>query len=150
MDSDKYCLRWNDFETNISTAFRELRNDQDFFDVTLACDDDQIQAHKIILSACSPFFKSILKRNHHEHPLLYLKGVKYADLVAVLDFMYHGEVHVAQDELNTFLGIAEELKIKGLTQNTPIPNSNLNQKLPKSPKALKVFQLRRRVNLLQQ
>ena len=57
MDSDKFCLRWNDFETNISTAFRELRNDQDFFDVTLACDDDQIQAHKIILSACQYFEK---------------------------------------------------------------------------------------------
>jgi len=118
MESDKFCLRWNDFETNISTAFRELREDKDFFDVTLACDEDQIQAHKVILSACSPFFKTILKRNRHEHPLLYLKGVKYTDLVAVLNFMYHGEVNVAQEELNTFLSIAEELKIKGLTQNS--------------------------------
>jgi len=122
MESDKFCLRWNDFETNISTAFRELREDKDFFDVTLACDEDQIQAHKVILSACSPFFKTILKRNRHEHPLLYLKGVKYTDLVAVLNFMYHGEVNVAQEELNTFLSIAEELKIKGLTQNSTTEN----------------------------
>merc|ERR1712242_616053 len=94
--TEKFCLRWNDFENNISGAFRELREDKDFFDVTLACDDDQMQAHKGILSACSPFFRGILRRNKHEHPLLYLKGVKYADLVSVLNFMYHGEVNVAQ------------------------------------------------------
>jgi len=115
--AEKFCLRWNDFESNISEAFRELREDKDFFDVTLACDDEQIQAHKVILSACSPFFRAILKRNRHEHPLLYLKGVKYIDLMAVLNFMYHGEVNVAQEELNSFLAIAEDLKVKGLTQN---------------------------------
>jgi len=119
MESDKFCLKWNDFESNISTAFRDLREDKDFFDVTLACDDDQIEAHKVILSACSPFFKTILKRNRHQHPLLYLKGVKFPDLVAVLNFMYHGEVNVAQEELNTFLRIAEDLKVKGLTATNP-------------------------------
>jgi len=115
--AEKFCLRWNDFESNISVAFRELREDKDFFDVTLACDDDQIQGHKVILSACSPFFRSVLRKNPHQHPLLYLKGVKYADLVAVLNFMYHGEVNVAQEELNSFLAVAEDLRVKGLTQN---------------------------------
>ena len=132
--TEKFCLCWNDFESNISTAFQELREDKDFFDVTLACDDDQIQGHKVILSACSPFFRSILRRNRHEHPLLYLKGVKYADLVSVLNFMYNGEVNVAQEELNSFLAVAEDLKIKGLTQNdseskkTKIPQDILKQR----------------------
>ena len=117
MASEKFCLRWNDFETNISGAFRELRDDKDFFDVTIACDDDQLQAHKMILSACSPFFRSILRRNPHQHPLLYLKGVKYSDLQSILNFMYMGEVNVAQEELNSFLSVAEDLKVKGLTQN---------------------------------
>jgi len=117
MSSDKFCLKWNDFEANISGAFRELREDKDFFDVTLACDDEQINAHKVILSACSPFFKNILRRNPHQHPLLYMKGVSYSNLQAVLNFMYHGEVNVAQDELNTFLAVAEDLRVKGLTQN---------------------------------
>jgi len=116
--SEKFCLRWNDFESNISSAFRELREDKDFFDVTLACDEDQIQAHKVILAACSPFFKTVLRRNRHEHPLLYLKGVKFTDLVSVLNFIYHGEVNVAQEELNSFLAVAEDLKVKGLTQNS--------------------------------
>ena len=132
MPAEKFCLRWNDFEANISTAFRELREDKDFFDVTLACDDDQLQAHKVILSACSPFFRTVLKRNKHEHPLLYLKGVKYIDLVAVLNFMYHGEVNVAQEELNSFLAVAEELKVKGLTQNGSEKASGRTDTMPSS------------------
>ena len=76
--SEKFCLRWNDFESNVSTAFRDLREEKDFFDVTLACDDSsQVAAHKVILAACSPFFREVLRRNPHQHPLLYLKGVKY-------------------------------------------------------------------------
>jgi len=116
MSDSKFCLRWNDFETNISVAFRELREDKDFFDVTLACDDQQVQAHKVILAACSPFFRGVLKKNQHAHPLLYMRNVKHTDLLAVLNFMYHGEVNVAQEDLNSFLAVAEDLKVKGLTQ----------------------------------
>jgi len=120
MGSEKFCLRWNDFESNISGAFRELRDDKDFFDVTLVCDNEQIQAHKVILSACSTFFRNVLRSNPHQHPLLYLKGVRFSDLQAVLNFMYHGEVNVAQEELNSFLAVAEDLKVKGLTQNQSV------------------------------
>lgn len=127
--SEKFCLRWNDFETNISAAFRELREEKDFFDVTLACDDSQIQAHKVILSACSPFFRQVLRKNPHQHPLLYLKGVKYKELLSVLNFMYMGEVNVAQEELNSFLAVAEDLRVKGLTQN----NSEAGDKTKSEP-----------------
>jgi len=122
--SEKFCLRWNDFETNISVAFRELREEKDFFDVTLACDDSQVQAHKVILSACSPFFRQVLRKNPHQHPLLYLKGVKYKELLSVLNFMYMGEVNVAQEELNSFLAVAEDLRVKGLTQNNSSDSSS--------------------------
>jgi len=95
--------------------------------VTLACDEDQLQAHKVILSACSPFFRTVLKRNRHEHPLLYMKGVRYTDLQSVLNFMYHGEVNIAQEHLNSFLTVAEELQVKGLTQkNKPESKSRGN------------------------
>merc|ERR1712142_285589 len=118
METEKFCLRWNDFESNISSAFRDLRDDKDFFDLTLACENDEkVQAHKVILAACSPFFHHVLRHNPHHHPLLYLKGIRHTDLMSVLSFMYHGEVNVAQEELNSFLAVAEELKIKGLTQS---------------------------------
>jgi len=134
--SEKFCLRWNDFETNISVAFRELREEKDFFDVTLACDDSQIQAHKVILSACSPFFRNVLRRNPHQHPLLYLKGVKYKELLSVLNFMYMGEVNVAQEELNSFLAVAEDLRVKGLTQNNSSSDSSASKPKPEQPKTI--------------
>jgi len=115
---EKFCLRWNDFETNISSSFKELKNDEDFFDITLACaGEKQVQAHKVILSACSPFFKSILKKNPHQHPLVYLKGVQYEEVLSVVNFMYHGEVNVAQEDLASFLAVASELQVKGLSQD---------------------------------
>ena len=115
--SEKFCLRWNDFERNISSAFKDIRDEKEFFDVTIACEDEQLQAHKVILSACSPFFRSVLRRNQPSSQqgslVLYLKGVTYRDMESVLNFMYHGEVNVAQDDLNSFLAVAEELRVKG-------------------------------------
>jgi len=88
--------------------------------VTLACEDDgQIEAHKVILSSCSTFFRNILKKNTHPHPLLYLKGVKFLHLKSVLDFMYQGRVNVEQEKLDSFLATAQELRVKGLTYNGP-------------------------------
>jgi len=121
MASEELCVRWNDFESNISVAFKELREAKELFNVTLACDEDQIQAHKVVLAACSPLFRSILQRNPHDHPLLYLKDVKLSNLRLVLDFMYNGEVKVAEEELISFLAVAGELKVKGLAENNSRP-----------------------------
>ena len=79
----------------------------------------------MILSASSVFFKNLFKRNrNHKHPFIYLKGVKLQELQSLLQFMYQGEVNVAQDDLQTFLAAAEELRIHGLTQD-------LNKETPK-------------------
>jgi len=142
--SENFCLRWNDFESNVSGAFRDLRQEADFFDVTLGCPDGKsLQAHKVILSACSSTFKTMLRDTQRtspssHHPYIFLRGVSFPDLSAVLDFMYHGEVNVAQEDLNSFLAVAEELQIKGLTQkegaepSKPKPN-NAAVKRPVQP-----------------
>jgi len=129
--TDNFCLRWNDFAENVSGAFKELRSESDFFDVTLACTDSgsrTLQAHKVILSACSNFFKSTFRQqtnaNKHPNPYIYLRGVTYNDLTSILDFIYNGEVNVAQEELNSFLAVAEELQIKGLTNRDTNSTSN--------------------------
>ena len=111
---EQFHLSWNDYETNISSAFRELRHNQELFDITLVCAKGQVLAHKVVLAACSPFFQTLLKKNPHSHPLVYLSGIKLSELVSVLDFMYHGQVEVSQDKLNSFLITAENLKVKGL------------------------------------
>ena len=101
---ERLCLQWNDFKDNVSSAFGDLREDKDFTDVTLACEDgQQVEAHKVVLIASSPFFLNILKRNKHPHPLIYMKGVKSENLVAMVDFFYHGEANVFQENLDSFL-----------------------------------------------
>ena len=114
--SEKLCLQWNDFKENITSSFGELRKDREFTDVTLACEDgQQIEAHKVVLASASPFFVEILKKMRHPHPLLYMRGLKSEDLVAIVDFLYHGEVNVFQENLDSFLALAEELRLKGLS-----------------------------------
>jgi len=116
--SEKLCLKWTDFQENTNTAFGNLRNDSDFIDVTLACKDgQQIEAHKVILAASSPFFQKLLRTNKHKHPLILMRGVNAEDLVAIVDFLYYGEVSVNQENLDAFLAIAEDLELKGLTRN---------------------------------
>ena len=117
--SEKLCLQWNDFKANTNSAFGRLRDDKEFTDVTLACEDgQQMEAHKVILAASSPFLDQILQRNKHPHPLIYLKGFQSQDLLAILDFLYFGEASVYQENLDSFLAIAEDLKLKGLTGQT--------------------------------
>ena len=124
--SEKFCLKWNDFNQNIQISYKDLRTNSDFFDVTLLCEEDQqIEAHKIILSACSPFFSSVLKRTNQSHPMIYMRGLKASDLVAIVDFIYYGEANIYQDDLDGFLALAEELQLKGLAgfQNDIIKKS---------------------------
>ena len=122
MADEKYCLKWNDFESNISRSFKELREEKDLFDVWLSCDNGQMElpAHKLILSACSSVLKHLLRRKSGSggcsSHVLYLRGVQSQDLEYILSFMYNGEVSLAQDQLNSFLAVAEDLQIKGLTQ----------------------------------
>ena len=113
--SEKFSLKWSDFQSVVSQSFSVLRQEADFYDVTLVSDDHtQISAHKLVLSASSDFFKSILRKNPHSHPLLYLSGVDSTSLGFVLDYIYQGEVQIYQNELDNFLEVAQKLKIEGL------------------------------------
>ena len=116
--SEKLCLQWdsiNHFKENVSSALARLRDDKDFTDVTLACEDgQQMEAHKVILAASSPFFEKIFMMNKHPHPLIFFRGFHSQDLMATLDFLYFGEANVFQENLDSFLSIAEELKLEGL------------------------------------
>ena len=113
--SEKLCLQWHGFNDNVICAFPSLREEKDFADVTLACEDGkQVEVHKVILSSSSPFFRNLLRQNKHPHPLIYMRGLKSDDLIAIIDFLYCGEANVCQENLDSFLAIAEELQLKGL------------------------------------
>ena len=145
--SEKLCLQWNDFRENVDAAFKSLRNDKKFTDVTLACEDgQQIEAHKIILAASSPFFEKILQKSKHPHPLIYLKGFQSKDFVSILDFLYSGEANFYQEDLDSFLAIAEEIQLKGLTGQTSNnligekEKSKLSESVPRSKDIFKAHQ----------
>ena len=116
-------LSWKDYEANLSKSLAGIRDQSQFFDCMLATDYDDgaslgyLRAHKVILAACSEFFRNILTEDLmavHPNPLIYIGGVSTKDMKSILDFMYHGEVNVAQDDLMRFLKVAESHKIKGL------------------------------------
>jgi len=114
---ENYNLMWGDFTSNLSLTVKDLRNDADFLDVSIACEDDTIEAHKVILSAASPFFRNILKKNKHPHPYIYLNGIKLKDMKNLIDFMYNGEATVSHEDLDKFMSVAHDLKVKGLTRS---------------------------------
>ena len=114
-DNTEISFNLKGFENNIKRCWQGLQIDLDFCDVTLVADDKQISAHKIIISSCSPVLGNILKLNPHPHPLIYLRNVKYKDLKNLLTFMYQGEVSIVEEDLHTFLEVAKDLKVRGLS-----------------------------------
>ena len=115
MSDAKLALHWGQHEHTRASSLKQLWEGQEFLDVTIACDDDQIDAHKVILSAASPFFRNILKRNPHSHPLLYLKGTNKKTVQSLLNFIYAGETEIIQEELEEFMALANSLEVMGLT-----------------------------------
>ena len=118
MKISNLCLKWSDFEENIREYFKGLRERNELFDVTIACSEGtQIQVHKSILSAGSLFFNDILMNSSHPNTYIYLRGVKNAEILNLIHFLYNGEVFVSQEEFKDFLDTAQDLKIKGLLLN---------------------------------
>lgn len=99
-------------------VFESLLSTEALVDVTLACDGLSLKAHKMVLSACSPFFQSLFLENPCKHPIVIMKDMRYCDLKAIIDFMYRGEVNVSHDQLSALLKTAETLKVKGLAEVT--------------------------------
>ncbi|CAK1554706.1 unnamed protein product [Leptosia nina] len=111
----QFCLRWNNYQSNLTSCFDQLFQTETLVDVTLACDGRKLKAHKVVLSACSPYFQSLFMDNPSEHPIVILRDIMYSDLKAVVEFMYRGEINVSQEQITGLLKVAETLKVRGLT-----------------------------------
>jgi len=127
--TNHYLLSWNQHDEMRPLLLKNLWENKDFLDVTIACDDDQVDAHKVVLSAASPVFENILKRNPHDHPLIYLKGTNKEQVELLLKFIYSGETEVPEKILNDFLVLAETFSVKGLSED-----AKLNDKEEKTEK----------------
>ncbi|XP_037034926.1 protein bric-a-brac 1-like [Bradysia coprophila] len=128
----QFCLRWNNYQSNLTSVFDQLLQNESFVDVTLVCDGHSIKAHKIVLSACSPYFQDLFFENPCKHPVIIMLDIKWPVLKAAVDFMYKGEINVCQDQISPLLRVAEMLKIRGLAD----VNGNDNEiAIPQQTKA---------------
>ncbi|XP_026833456.1 protein bric-a-brac 1 isoform X2 [Drosophila erecta] len=138
--SQQFCLRWNNYQTNLTTIFDQLLQNECFVDVTLACDGRSMKAHKMVLSACSPYFQTLLAETPCQHPIVIMRDVSWSDLKAIVEFMYRGEINVSQDQIGPLLRIAEMLKVRGLADVTHMEAASAaaaaasSERMPSSPK----------------
>lgn len=119
MSQSHYSLRWNNHQTHILAAFDALLQAETLVDVTLVCAETSVRAHKVVLSACSPFFQRIFSENPCKHPVIVLKDFSGWEVQAIVDFMYKGEISVIQDQLQSLIKAAESLQVRGLANQDP-------------------------------
>lgn len=133
--SEKFSLKWNDYQSNWNKTINDLRKDTDLADVTLISDDKvKFSAHKILISSCSNILKFILKDNTHPNPFLFLGGVSSVNIGYILDYIYYGEVNIYQEQLDSFLESAQKLEIKGLQGENQKSENYSNGSLSAEPK----------------
>ncbi|XP_046992616.1 longitudinals lacking protein, isoforms F/I/K/T isoform X8 [Schistocerca americana] len=113
----QFCLRWNNHQSTLVAVFDTLLESGTLVDCTLAAEGQYLKAHKVVLSACSPYFELLLSQHYEKHPIVILKDVKFQELKAMMDYMYRGEVNISQDQLGALLKAAESLQIKGLSDS---------------------------------
>ncbi|KAK3913464.1 Protein bric-a-brac 2 [Frankliniella fusca] len=132
-DKKAFHLRWDNHMESMRTLFERSYYDQAFTDVTISCPDGKLQAHKLILSACSPYFESVFKDNPCKHPVLIFREIKHHEMSTLLEYMYRGEVDVLDSELQPLIQVATDLQIRGLaygcqTETTVASGKNLATK----------------------
>lgn len=118
----QFCVRWNSYQSNLQNAFPKLLTSEHFVDVTLACENEMLKCHKVVLSACSTYFEKLLLQNPCQHPIIFMKDMKFQEMLSLVDFMYKGEVNVTQDDLPSLLKSAEALQIRGLCGSDQLLN----------------------------
>ncbi|XP_051175518.1 modifier of mdg4 [Leptopilina boulardi] len=124
MEGQQFCLRWHNFQNTLLSSLPKLLDGGHLTDVTLSAGGRHIHAHRIILSACSFYFKELFKDlNASQHPVIVLPGMEYSNLCALVTFMYNGEVNIYQEQLPALLAMADTLHIRGLADIAGI-NSN--------------------------
>ena len=120
MEADNYNIRWNAFIPNTIDMFKALLEDTEIADVTLVTEDEkQVRAHKVALSSSSPFFRNIFVKNPHPNSVIVLPGILHSDLMAILRYIYTGEVELPHDDLENFIYAGNLFKVKGLQDEKP-------------------------------
>lgn len=63
INNNEYALSWKDYASNFSISLTDLLQQQRLVDVTLVADDGHLfDAHRLVLSALSPYFQQMFDR----------------------------------------------------------------------------------------
>ena len=118
MSTDGLFLKWDDFEQNASSTFKRSKKNLEFSDVTLVAEDGQhIEAHRLIISSGCDFFTNLFNISKAGHTVVFMRGIPFDALSAIVDFIYSGETKIPRKDLTDFLLIADELMLKGLAKD---------------------------------
>ena len=127
-------LRWNSHVESLQQLFESLLEQQLFVDVTLACEGGSLKAHRVMLSACSTYFRRVLQENGSKNPVIIMRDVSYAEMDFILQFIYRGEIHVPEARLPSLLKTARLLEIRGLSDKLDKPYEEPAPSEPESRK----------------
>jgi len=130
----QFCLRWNNYQSTLQHVFHKQWVAGHFVDVSLIVEGRRLDCHKMVLSACSSYFETLLQEHStHNHPFVILHDLPYHAVESIVNFMYQGQVNVSQEQLADLLKVAETLKVKGLADSAAINSfskSRLLQNIP--------------------
>nr|CAD7571606.1 unnamed protein product [Timema californicum] len=112
--SQKFCLKWTNYQHHLSESFISLLQTESMADVTLSAQGKRIHAHRIVLSVCSPLFQELLSNCQDPHPVIIFSEMNFNDICSIVEFVYRGELSIGGDRMTSVLKVAEELKIRGL------------------------------------
>lgn len=128
---------WPNHLANLSELFAGLYAENALMDVTLACRGGFLRAHRLVLSACSPYFKAIFVENPCKHPTVVLPTVLRDDMARLLEFMYRGRVTVPGGRTQIIRRLASDLEVKGFDDFRPVPEQQSTVNTPKHTQQLK-------------
>ena len=109
-------LKWTNYWTNLTAVVWRCYEDQLMTDITLTAEGKKICCHKVILAACSTYFRCILDDNPSDHPIIILKNVEWEELKLIVEFMYRGHLKASEEKLPNLLKVAKMLDIRGLNE----------------------------------
>ncbi|XP_049794872.1 longitudinals lacking protein-like isoform X2 [Schistocerca nitens] len=135
-ESNNVYLRWSKHQATLVSVFDGLLDSEKLTDCTVSAEGHHLRAHKIILSACSPYFDELFSENCEKHPIIILHDVKYNVLKALLDFMYRGELNVPQEQLSDILKLSDSLRVRGLSGSGCVNNVDMQKRSERNARSV--------------
>merc|ERR1712029_519328 len=124
MSQEKFDLTWQTYTDHLREMLNDMMTSNELTDVTLISEDrKKFKAHKVVLSACSSVFKSIISDNFLSSPIIYLRGIQSFEIESILQFIYLGEATFYQERMNEFINVARSLEIKEISKDIEIPKN---------------------------